>query len=139
MLKKILFILISFLIATNTACSTAETVNTNVNGETNSTNMNPPPGFSASPLPLNGEPIPGIPDPNSANANSLPKGATPTPGIPDEKSLGKPLPKGATPTPGIPDEATRKKQMESLSNSSKKEQKSPSMNSNSDGNATRKF
>jgi hypothetical protein len=66
---------------------------------------NMPPGLSASPLPINGSPIPGIP----TNGAVLPKGTTPTPGIPSPEELKKGLKKGATPTPGIPDPETMRK------------------------------
>ncbi|MGI8638329.1 MAG: hypothetical protein ACR2MG_00015 [Pyrinomonadaceae bacterium] len=121
MLKKFLFVPVSFLFAVNFACSTTETPNGNVNAVSN-TNM--PPEFSASPIPMTNMP-PGIPDPNLANANSLPKGTTPIPGIPDAKNLNKPLPKGPTPIPGIPDSVIQNKQMNNSMNSNSKNKPIP--------------
>jgi hypothetical protein len=60
---------------------------------------NMPPGLSATPLPMTGTPIPGIP----TNGNvTVPRGNAPIPGIPTEKELKKGLKPGTTPTPGIP-------------------------------------
>ena len=111
MWKKIAFLLFCVLMTANLACQSAETPNANANANVFKTvdPANLPPGFSTTPLPANGTPTPGIPDPANVNITSRP-GATPTPGIPDQKSLGKPLPKGETPTPGIPDPETLKKQ-----------------------------
>ncbi len=90
------------IFAAGLACSSETPVNENAKP---ASNVNAPPEFSASPIPMSSLP-PGIPDPNS-NVNMLPKGTTPTPGIPSEKELGKPLKKGATPIPGIPDSVIR--------------------------------
>ena len=100
MSKKFSLIIISSLFAATLACSTETGTNENFNSLSNS-NVNAPPEFSGSPIPMSSLP-PGIPDPNS-NVNILPKGTTPTPGIPETNNLGKPLKKGATPIPGIPD------------------------------------
>jgi hypothetical protein len=114
-MKKNLFIAFIFLVALNTACSTATAPGGNSNSASNSnanTAANIPPEFSTSPVTPSGNSTPGIPDPSSVNVNNMPKGTTPTPGIPDPKTIGKtPVPKGATPTPGIPDPKVLKEQM----------------------------
>ncbi|MEO7538600.1 MAG: hypothetical protein ABIV21_01100 [Pyrinomonadaceae bacterium] len=81
--------------------------NSNVNRSIVLDPANMPPGLSASPLPVNGSPIPGIP----TNGAQLPRGTTPTPGIPNPQELKKGMKKGATPTPGIPDPETLRKAM----------------------------
>jgi len=108
-------LLILTMIAMNFGCKTKTNENTSVNANvtTNVANVSTsekelPPGFSASPLPIQGT-TPGIPDPNAVN--SVPKGTTPTPGIPDVKELNKPFKPGKTPTPGIPDEETLRRQL----------------------------
>jgi hypothetical protein len=88
------------------ATNTSNTANANL-GTTVLDPANMPPGLSASPLPVNGTPIPGIP----TNGQPLPKGTTPTPGIPSPEELKKGVKKGATPTPGIPDPETLRKSM----------------------------
>ncbi len=111
-MKNILLITFVFLIALNTACSTANAPSANSNSVSNINPANIPPEFSTVPVTPNGNSTPGIPDPKIANVNNMPKGTTPTPGIPDPKSIGRtPVPKGATPTPGIPDPKTLKEQM----------------------------
>ncbi len=111
-----------FLAACGSAGTDANLANTIGTGVVNSNGQTLPPGFSTSPVPING-PIPGIP----TNANQLMKpGATPTPGIPDPKNVNqKPRP-GATPTPGIPSEAEIRRQM-----GQKPGTDGPSMRSNS--------
>ncbi len=114
-MKKVLFFTVIFLIAMNTACSTATAPGANSNTLSNTNSANPaniPPEFSTVPVTPSGNSTPGIPDPKTANVNIMNKGATPTPGIPDPKTIGRtPVPKGATPTPGIPDPKTLKEQM----------------------------
>ncbi|HLM59819.1 MAG TPA: hypothetical protein VK308_03340 [Pyrinomonadaceae bacterium] len=111
MLKKIVFVLICFSFAANLACSTAETPTTNANTG-NAVNLDPanlPPGFSTSPVPINGN-IPGIPNPNDPNANKIPTGNIP--GIPDANKQT-PQSKKTPPIPGIPSEEEIKRQMNS--------------------------
>lgn len=111
MLKKILFLCLCFSILVSLACQSVETPNTNSNTNVFTTvdQANLPPGFSTTPLPANGTPTPGIPDPADINiTNKI--GPTPIPGIPDSKDLGKPLPKGKTPIPGIPDSEIQRTQ-----------------------------
>jgi hypothetical protein len=110
MLKKILFVLICFSLSAILACSTAETptVNSNTGNAVNLDQSNLPPGFSTSPVPINGN-IPGIPNPNDANANKVPMGNIP--GIPDPNKKT-PQAKNTPPIPGIPSEAEIRRQME---------------------------
>lgn len=110
MLRNFLFILICFLVAANTACSsaTAPTANANTANVVNLDPANMPPGFSTSPIPIGANSIPGIPDPNDANANKIPTGNIP--GIPDPNKKT-PQPKKTPPIPGIPDEKTIREQM----------------------------
>ena len=114
-MKKSYFVGFLFIIALNSACSTANAPNSNANLKTNANSAAPvniPPEFSTVPITPSGNSTPGIPDPKSINANSVPKGTTPTPGIPDPKTIGTtPVPKGATPTPGIPDPKVLREQM----------------------------
>ena len=113
-MKNYLFVLCLCLLSLNTACTTAGSPATNANtmGANGAQNIKPedlPPGFSTSPVPINGS-TPGIPNPNDPNANKVPTGNIP--GIPDPNKIGKtPQPKNTPPIPGIPDEATIKKQM----------------------------
>ena len=106
MLNKFLIALVCCLFSVNLACQATDTTSKNANAVSNSVDSaNMPPGFSGSPIPINGNSIPGITNVNQANVNK------PAPGIPDSTKAGKtPLPKG-TPTPGIPDPETLKKQM----------------------------
>jgi hypothetical protein len=109
MLRNLLFILICFSIAASLGCSSANTPNTNANTG-NVVNLDPanlPPGFSTSPVPINGN-IPGIPNPNDVNANKVPMSNIP--GIPDPNKKT-PQPKNTPPIPGIPSEAEIKRQM----------------------------
>ena len=109
MLRNFLFVLICFSLYANMACTTAETPTTNAN-TANAVNLDPanlPPGFSTSPVPINGN-IPGIPNPNDANANKIPTGNIP--GIPDANKKT-PQPKNTPPIPGIPSEAEIRRQM----------------------------
>ena len=114
-MRNYLLILTLILWSANAACSTAESPATNANTTdangvriTNATDL--PPGFSTSPIPVNTNSIPGIPNPNDANANKVPTGKIP--GIPDTNKMGKtPQPKNTPPIPGIPDQETIKKQM----------------------------
>jgi hypothetical protein len=110
MLKFFLFVLICFLVATSSACSSATvpTANVSTANLVNTDAANLPPGFSTSPVPMGANSTPGIPDPNDANANKLPTGAIP--GIPDSNKKT-PQPKNTPPIPGIPDEKTIKEQM----------------------------
>ena len=65
-MKKILFITLIFLVALNTACSTATAPSGNSNSASNSnsnTAANIPPEFSTSPVVPSGNSTPGIPDP----------------------------------------------------------------------------
>ncbi|CAN5201559.1 hypothetical protein BH20ACI1_BH20ACI1_16380 [soil metagenome] len=133
MSKKFLFVIVSLVFAITLACSTPDTTNENVNAVSN---VNMPPEFSVSPVPMSSLP-PGIPDPNS-NVNSVPKGTTPIPGIPDSKNLGKPLQKGPTPIPGIPDEVIKNNPLSNSSNNSKNEKKSPKTESNTTTNSVEK-
>ena len=110
MLRTLLFILICLTFTAGLACSTTETPannNANVGNVVNLDPANLPPGFSTSPVPVNGN-IPGIPNPNDANANKIPAGNIP--GIPDSNKKT-PQPKNTPPIPGIPSEAEIKKQM----------------------------
>ena len=112
MWKNILFVLICLMFIANTGCSTTDTAtstnaNANVGNVVNLDPANLPPGFSTSPVPVNGN-IPGIPNPNDANANKIPAGNIP--GIPDPNKKT-PQPKNTPPIPGIPSEAEIKKQM----------------------------
>ena len=132
MSKFYLFSLVIFLFAVSSACTTTDTPNENANVVTN---VNMPPEFSASPIPMSSLP-PGIPDPNS-NVN-VQKGATPIPGIPDGKDLGKPIQRGATPIPGIPDEVIKSNPSSNSSSNSKNEKKSPKTESNTTGNSANK-
>ena len=102
MLKSFLIFSVCLFLALNMACQSNTTTNSN-------TAANVPPEFSGSPIIVNGNSIPGIPDANSANANKPMTGTTP--GIPDTSKGKATVPKGATPTPGIPDQETLKKQM----------------------------
>ncbi len=109
MLRNLFFLLICFSLALNLACSTASTPTANANTAT-AVNLDPtnlPPGFSTSPVPINGN-IPGIPNPNDANANKI--STSNIPGIPDPN---KKMPQtGKTPPiAGIPSEAEIKRQM----------------------------
>lgn len=115
-MKKILLTLVCFTVSLNAACtsSDAPTANANTMVTNGIQNMNAaelPPGFSTSPIPMNGNAAtPGIPDPRDANANKVPVGDIP--GIPDTNKMGKtPQPKNTPPIPGIPDEKTIKEQM----------------------------
>ena len=93
----------------NTACTTAESPSANSNTG-NAVNLDPSnlrPGFSTSPVPVNGN-IPGIPNPNDPNANKIPMGNIP--GIPDPNKKT-PQPKNTPPIPGIPDEKTLREQL----------------------------
>jgi len=135
MIKKILFVLISLLFAINLACSNAATSNSDTNKavvvNANAT-ANLPEGLSANQVPPSADPIPGIPDPKSANANSNSKGAGPIPGIPDHTKTGKTAAPGKTPPiPGIPDEEELKRQMNTPVNRSVMDTKPPQSNSNS--------
>jgi len=112
MWRKFLFILFCLSIAASPACQSMQTTDTNANtgnvqtGELDPANM--PPGLSTSPLPLTGEPTPGIPHP--ANANKVP--TQDVPGIPDLTKPGTtPVPKNTPPIPGIPSQETLKRQM----------------------------
>jgi hypothetical protein len=118
LMKKILALVLllgvgSLILA---ACSdpNANLANTVGIGNVNVNQSDLPPGFSTSPLPMNGTETPGIPPANQSNA--VPKGATPTPGIPDPKDVNKPIRPGATPTPGIPSPDEIRKQMRGTSN-----------------------
>ncbi len=133
MIKKLLLIIAGVLCVVITACSTTSTPNVNVNAVTN---VNMPPEFSASPVPMSSLP-PGIPDPNS-NVSNLPKGTTPIPGIPDQKELAKPFKKGPTPIPGIPDEVIRNNPLSSSSNMSKNDKKPPQSKSDTSANSANK-
>lgn len=127
MFRNIFFVLICFLTALSFACGTSGTDDANANKPVNLSveQTNLPPGFSTSPVNINGATTPGIPDPT--NANVPPKGATPTPGIPDTKNIGKtPMPKGTPPIPGIPDEETLKKQLNTPRNANEVNQPPPS-------------
>ena len=99
MFGKILIVLVCFLLAINLACQSANTTNSNAN-----TSANIPPEFSSSPIPMNGNFIPGITNANSVDANKT------TPGIPDAIKNKTAVPKGGK-TPGIPDQETIKKQI----------------------------
>lgn len=132
MSKFYLYLIIVFLFSITSACSTVETPNENVNA---ATNVNMPPEFSASPVPMSSLP-PGIPDPNS-NVN-VQKGATPIPGIPEGKDLGKPIQKGATPIPGIPDEVIKNNPLNNSSVNSNSGKKPPKTESNTKGNSAEK-
>jgi hypothetical protein len=110
MWKNLFFVLICFTSAANLACSTTDTAtstNANVGNVVNLDPANLPPGFSTSPVPVNGN-IPGITNTNDANANKIPGGNIP--GIPDPNKKT-PQPKNTPPIPGIPSEAEIKKQM----------------------------
>ena len=123
------------MFALSFACSTTTTEDANANKPVNLSldNANLPPGFSTSPVNINGATTPGIPDPT--NANVPPKGATPTPGIPDPSTIGKtPMPKGTPPIPGIPDAETLKKQMNTLRNANEVNQPPPTSQDNSGKN-----
>lgn len=133
MSKFYTFLVFCFLFASTSACSTTDAPNENVNAVSN---VNMPPEFSASPIPMSSLP-PGIPDPNS-NVNSPAKGTTPIPGIPDSKNLGKPLQKGATPIPGIPDEVIKNNPLSNSTVNSKNEKKSPKTESNTKDNSAEK-
>src|SRR5688572_25335588 len=112
-----------FLVACGSADSNANLANTVGTGVVNTNGQPLPPGFSTSPVNVNG-PIPGITTNGNTNQPMKP-GATPTPGIPDPKNTNqKPRP-GATPTPGIPSEAELRRQMNSPATDG------PSMRSNS--------
>jgi hypothetical protein len=100
MLKNFLFVLICFTSAANLACSTTDTAtstNANVGNVVNLDPANLPPGFSTSPVPVNGN-IPGITNPNDANANKIPAGNIP--GIPDPNKKT-PQPKNTPPIPAF--------------------------------------
>lgn len=112
MLKKVSLVLFCFSIATTLACSSGNTPsNANANmmngGAVNLDPANLPPGFSTSPVPVNGN-IPGIPNPNDPNSNKVPMSNIP--GIPDPNKKT-PQPKNTPPIPGIPSEAEIKRQM----------------------------
>ncbi len=134
MIKKILFALISSLLAINLACSNAVAPNSETNKAV-LVNANPtdlPEGLSANQIPLSANSTPGIPDPKSVNANSSSNGAASTPGIPDTTKTGKtPMPKNTPRIPGIPDEETLKKQMNTPVDRSVMERKPPEFESNS--------
>ena len=136
MIKKILFALLSLLIAVNLACTSAVTPNSNTNtntpvvSNTNPTNL--PEGLSTNQLPLSANSTPGIPDPKSVNTNSKSNRASSTPGIPDTTKMGKtPMPKNTPPIPGIPDEETLKKQMNTPVSNRMMDRKPPEFESNS--------
>jgi hypothetical protein len=101
--------MICFSLAAGLACSTANTpsANSNTGNVVNIDPANLPPGFSTSPVPINGN-IPGIPNPNDPSANIMPSGNIP--GIPDPNKKT-PQPKNTPPIPGIPSEAEIKRQM----------------------------
>ena len=130
MSNKFLYLITCSLFTMTLACSTANTTNENVNAVSN---VNIPPEFSASPVPMSSLP-PGIPDPNS-NVNSVPKGTTPIPGIPDSKNLGKPFQKGPTPIPGISDSVIKNNSLSNSNANSKNERKSSPLQSNSMNNS----
>jgi len=111
MVKSSIFILLAaaalFAIGCGGAAENANSNSANANRAVILDPANMPPGLSASPLPVNGSPIPGIP----TNGAQIPKGTTPTPGIPSPEELKKGMKKGTTPTPGIPDPETLRKAM----------------------------
>lgn len=109
MLRNLFFVLVFISIMANLACSSANTptANSNTGNVMNIDPANLPPGFSTSPIPINGN-VPGIPNPNDANANKIPSGNIP--GIPDPNRKT-PQPKNTPPIPGIPSEAEIKRQM----------------------------
>lgn len=134
MTKKVLFILISFLILINLACSKAGAPNSEANKAivVNASQATLPEGLSANQIPLSANSTPGIPDAKSVNANTISKGASSTPGIPDTTKIGKtPQPKTTPPIPGIPNEETLKKQMNTPIDKSVMDRKPPEFESDS--------
>ena len=98
-----------FLAACGSTDSNANLANTVGIGVVNTNGMTLPPGFSTSPVPING-PIPGIPDPSNANIQ-IKSGSSPIPGI-DPKNVNQRPRAGSAPTPGIPSPEELRRQMQ---------------------------
>jgi hypothetical protein len=92
------------------ACGSADNANLANTVGTGNVNTALPPGFSTTPVNVNG-PIPGIPDAGNANIQIKP-GASPIPGI-DPKNVNVKPRAGAAPTPGIPSPEELRRQMQS--------------------------
>ncbi|MDQ2746135.1 MAG: hypothetical protein M3T96_02630, partial [Acidobacteriota bacterium] len=100
-MRNYLYILTLSAMSLNLACGTVESPSANANSADANVvqNINAadlPPGFSTSPMQMNTNSVPGIPNPNDPNANKIPTGNIP--GIPDANKAGKtPQPKKTPP------------------------------------------